>query len=221
LINKTKRVFINFKRLILEARSKVMLKKSVAVAAVLLLAVSFLGVVRVQAVHDTQGLDEHCPDHNGHPGKVNNPAFPSTTTLDVNGTEVNVNVSNDGKSVTFTDENGDPIVVEFCIKAADLAGGKQTDSSGSVTWLNHGGQTPEISYIVVYSVQRGGNNPDPDPEPTPAPDDDGEILGGTQVDAPEGSVDAGVGTVAASALGLGGSVLTVGYGASRFLRKKQ
>jgi hypothetical protein len=65
------------------------------------------------------------------------------------------------------------------------------------------------------------DNPDPDPEPTPVPDDDGDILGGTQVDAPEGSVDAGVGAVAASALGLGGSVLTLGYGASRFLRKKQ
>jgi hypothetical protein len=104
------------------------------------------------AVHEEQGLEEHCPDHEGHPGKVQASGDPAAAdqTIVVDGQDVQVVI--EGKTVEFFDENGDPIVVEFCIKAADLAGGKETGSSGTVDWVNHGGQIPDISYVVVYKV---------------------------------------------------------------------
>jgi hypothetical protein len=186
LINKTKRVFINFKRLILEARSKVMLKKSMAVVAVLLLNVSFLGVNSVLA---------QAPDKVFVCKYIGKPGVDERLQTGQNPISVSVkSIKNfQGEGSYFNDKHGRSYVLK----------------------VDTGQPKPDVSECPQP------DNPDPDPEATPVPDDDGDILGGTQVDAPEGSVDAGVGTVAASALGLGGSVLTLGYGASRFLRKKQ
>jgi len=89
----------------------------------------------------------HCADHNDE-------AF---TKVDGQGvfTVDGLVVTVDGPNVSFTDEAGDPIVVDFCVKAADGNSGVVTGSSFTVNWLNNGGQTPDISYVVVY-VGGGG-----------------------------------------------------------------
>jgi hypothetical protein len=104
---------------------------------------------------------EHCP---GEPGGNDFKAEGSTTFV-IDGQEVNVNIS--GDTVTFTDENGDPISVSFCIKAGEGSSGVLTGSSGSVTWDNGGGQTPDISYVVVFEVSGGGAGGNPPPPPQP------------------------------------------------------
>jgi hypothetical protein len=39
---------------------------------------------------------------------------------------------------------------QFCVKASTGNSGLQTGSSYTVEWTNNGGQTPDISYVVVY-----------------------------------------------------------------------
>jgi LPXTG-motif cell wall-anchored protein len=88
---------------------------------------------------------EHCPDH---------------TTADK--TEV---FKGFGPTITF--EAG----TEFCVKAGTQASGKLV-SDGSpytVTWLNQGGQTPDISYYVVYSVPPVTEPPVTEPPVTEPP----------------------------------------------------
>jgi hypothetical protein len=60
-------------------------------------------------------------------------------------------VTVDGPTVTFTDAYGDPVIVDYCIKASTRVG-SGTGSEATVWWLNGGGQTPDISYVVVYGV---------------------------------------------------------------------
>lgn len=103
---------------------------------------------------------EHCP---GEPGG-NEFKAESSTTFVIDGTEVNVNIA--GDTVTFTDENGDPISVSFCVKAGEQSSGALTGTAFTVNWTNGGGQTPDISYVVVYEVSAGaGGNPPPPPAP--------------------------------------------------------
>ncbi len=97
----------------------------------------------------------HCSGHN-------DPTFTKAEgqgAFDVDGIVVTVA----GPTVSFADELGNPIVVEFCVKAALGNSGAQVGSSFTVDWLNNGGQVPDISYTVVYGV----HEPDPceiDPE---------------------------------------------------------
>jgi len=49
-----------------------------------------------------------------------------------------------GASVTFNRS------VDFCVKASNSNSGKITGDSYTVTFENNGGQTPDISYVVVY-----------------------------------------------------------------------
>jgi hypothetical protein len=109
-----------------------------------------LVVAPAMADHDEQGLEAHCLDHNGHEGKVEASGNPASAeeTITIDGVEVTVTI--DGKTVSFTDDEGNPIDVIFCMKAGDLAGGDEEGSSGSVSWINHGGNTPDISYVIVY-----------------------------------------------------------------------
>ena len=84
----------------------------------------------------------HCPDHNGHPGKVEGGGL--------NGVVL-------------------PAGTVFCVKAGTGASGHQTSDGttpllGYITWTNRGGQTPDVSYYIVYSTpQEPPEDPD-DPE---------------------------------------------------------
>jgi hypothetical protein len=68
-------------------------------------------------------------------------------------------VSVDGPSVSFTDAAGNPVVMQFCVKAGTDNSGLETGSSFTVDWLNDGGQTPDISYVVVYGSGEGEEPP--------------------------------------------------------------
>jgi hypothetical protein len=72
---------------------------------------------------------EHCPNHEGNPGKV----------------EV---ASDFGDTIVL------PAGTEFCVKAAQQASGVLVSdgSPWTVTWLNQGGRVPGISYYVVYGA---------------------------------------------------------------------
>lgn len=63
----------------------------------------------------------------------------------------------DGVTITWGDKqvsvSGGSVV--FCVKAATSNSGKVTLNDGetwTVNWLNQGGQVPDISHIVIYSV---------------------------------------------------------------------
>lgn len=63
---------------------------------------------------------------------------------------------------------------EFCVKAANQASGTlEADGAQSlldyVTWLNRGGQTPDVSYYVVYTTPEPSPTPTPTPTPSPTP----------------------------------------------------
>jgi hypothetical protein len=74
-----------------------------------------------------------------------------STTVTVGGVAVTITVN--GDTVAFTDSDGDPLVVNYCLKASTGNTGQQSGSGGDTDDIpNNGGQTPGISYVVVYSV---------------------------------------------------------------------
>ena len=95
----------------------------------------------------------HCPDH------TTETKFEGAGTFQVDGITVTVM----GRTVTFTDANGDPVVVEFCVKAGPSDSGVQTGSSFTVNWLNNGGNRPAISYVVFYGAEEPPCDPYADP----------------------------------------------------------
>lgn len=127
-----------------------------AIVAVLALALFAIAGIALAQENDSEdgpadSRDQHCPDHRDNP-KVEAQGDPAQAdeTITVDGREVRVLV--EGSEVEFFDENGQPIVVEFCIKAADEHGGVEEGHRGEVTWTSSGGQAPDISYVVVYAV---------------------------------------------------------------------
>jgi hypothetical protein len=108
------------------------------------------GALTPVAASDHRGTD-HCPDHDSEE-KVERDGQTTSKPVDIDGTTVHVNI--DGKTVTFTDADGNPLEVEFCVKAAtgtsDVRTGSSFTTEGAIE--NPGGQAPAISYVVVYAV---------------------------------------------------------------------
>lgn len=133
-----------------------------AVMAIMALFVATL-VTTAVADHeqDRDDLQQHCRDHRTAP--KDNAAPGEVHSLDVDGTTVWLHYSDDGKSVEFfADEAGtERLTVRFCLKAADRAGGEEVGHEGHVSWMNGGGQIPQISYVVVYEVEDGNGNGEP------------------------------------------------------------
>lgn len=120
-----------------------MKKLFVALAIVLLLSLA-----AIVAVNASQPTDLLCPDEAS--GTKIEGASGSYTIDGVTITWGSSQVSVTGGSVTF------------CVKAATENSGEITINDGetwTVDWLNDGGQVPDISHIVIYSV---------DPTPPPA-----------------------------------------------------
>ena len=118
-------------------------------------------------IQNNQHADMHCTDHNAA-GVIK---VESSKTITIDGQMVKVVIS--GPTVKFYDSNNAPVSVSFCLKASTKNSGKLTGSTGTVSFLNNGGQTPDISYIAVYGVTKTSN---PTPTPTPTPEDNGETL---------------------------------------------
>lgn len=124
------------------------MRKAIAVSGVLVWVLA-LGAVGAWAAPPVS----HCDGHNdGTVTKVEGQGV-----FDVGGLVVTV----DGPTVTFTDGAGTTVDVSFCVKAALGNSGVVVGSSFTVNWLNNGGQTPDISYVVVYG---DGGEECPDPE---------------------------------------------------------
>lgn len=156
-----------------------------AIVAVLALALFALAGIALAQEDDRDAGpegsgDQHCPDHRDNP-KVEAQGDPAQAdeTITVDGQEVRVVI--DGSEVEFFDENDQPLTVEFCIKAGDDHGGIEEGHRGEVTWTSSGGQTPDISYVVVYAVvdepaepcpgADGGIDLDPDEDTNPVESD--------------------------------------------------
>lgn len=107
-----------------------------------------------------EGHPGHCPDHQDAP-KDEDPEAGGVSSLDVDGTTVWLHYSDDLETVEFyADEEGtEPLAVDFCVKAANRNSGEHTGTSFTVDWTTGGGQTPEISYVVVYAIADGDGCP--------------------------------------------------------------
>jgi len=73
----------------------------------------------------------------------------------IDGTTVYYAVTNDGHTISFFSdvERTEPIAVELCVKGGSVENsGVVTASTYTVDFDNSGGQTPQISNFVVYSV---------------------------------------------------------------------
>lgn len=111
---------------------------------VLLVSV-FATIMALGAVGTASAATDHC---SGHDDSAFN-TFEGDGVFSIDGLVVTVS----GSTVSFADENGDPVDVTFCVKASTGQSGEMTGSSFTVTWLNRGGQTPAISYVVVYGFE--------------------------------------------------------------------
>jgi hypothetical protein len=83
------------------------------------------------------------------------------TTFSSSGTFDGITVTISGPTVTFSPV---PTSIDFCVKAATTAksldeGDLTAGGSFTVDWLNNGGQTPDISHIVIYSADGGDGSP--------------------------------------------------------------
>lgn len=127
---------------------------------------------------NNQHADMHCTDHNA----ASVTKVQSNKTITVDGKTIKVVIS--GPTVNFYDSSNNPISMSFCLKASTKNSGKLTGSTGTVNFVNGGGQTPDISYVAVYGVTKTTN---PTPTPTPTPEDNGETLS-TNTSKPETGV---------------------------------
>lgn len=121
--------------------------------------VAILALVLVACLIGTQqvsAVTEHCPDHEVTL-KIEVGTSPSS------GSMYELDYVIDGPTVTFEQ------VVTFCVKAGPYAGEKITGTTFTVDWLNKGDQTPNISYVVVYSIEGGNPSSTPTPSPSPSP----------------------------------------------------
>lgn len=102
-------------------------------AGAIALLVLSLGALALSPAGRAGASTDHCPDYQSHPGKVE--------------------VGDDfGSSLTL------PAGTVFCVKAGTGNSGLVVSdgSTWTVDWLNNGGETPAISYYIVYEAGDGG-----------------------------------------------------------------
>jgi hypothetical protein len=108
-------------------------------AGAIALLVLSLAVLAVSPAVRADASTDHCPDHQSNTGKV----------------EVGADF---GSSLTL------PAGTVFCVKAGTGASGLivSDGSTWTVNWVNKGGQTPAISYYIIYDDGSGGGEDNPD-----------------------------------------------------------
>jgi hypothetical protein len=139
-----------------------MSRRSVAMLAAMLLALSMMAGSATAQERGRPG-DLHCANHQSE-AKVDVPSGwdfgadgPYVAVVSVYDTTteeyIDVTVTVDGKTVTFSSDDHELEDVEFCIKGGPNNTGPLSGLTGNTDTIpNRGGQTPDISYVVVYSV---------------------------------------------------------------------
>jgi hypothetical protein len=139
-----------------------MTRRYVAMLAAMLLAMSMLAGTAT-AKERGRPMDLHCADHQSEM-KVEVPSdwdfyedgpyvevvsVYDTTTEDY----IDVTVTIDGKTVTFSSDEYELEDVDFCIKGGPNQTGPLSGLMGNTDSIpNRGGNAPDVSYVVVYAV---------------------------------------------------------------------
>ena len=139
-----------------------MTRRYVALLAAMLLAMSmFAGTAA--AKERGRPMDLHCANHQSEM-KVDVPSGwdfyedgPYVEVVSVYDTRteeyVDVTVTIDGKTVTFSSDDYELEDVEFCIKGGPNNTGPLSGLTGNTDTIpNRGGNAPDVSYVVVYAV---------------------------------------------------------------------
>jgi hypothetical protein len=144
------------------SKSLSMPRRSVALLAAMLLAMSMMAGTAT-AKERGRPADLHCPGHQSE-AKVDVPSGwdfyedgPYVEVVSVYDTRteeyVDVTVTIDGKTVEFSSDDYELEDVEFCIKGGPNNTGALSGLSGDTYGIpNRGGNAPDVSYVVVYSV---------------------------------------------------------------------
>ena len=96
-----------------------------------------------------------CPDPAAEDFADESTGADETGSFTIDGTEIWYAVTDDGHTISFfsDEEMTEPIEVELCVKGGSLENsGVIVASTYTVDFLNSGGQNPQISNFVVYSV---------------------------------------------------------------------
>lgn len=137
-------------------------RRSVALLAAMLLAFSLMAGTAT-ARERGRPADLHCANHQTEM-KVDVPSGwdfyadgPYVAVVSVEDTRtgdvIDVTVTIDRKTVTFSSDDFELEDVEFCLKGGPNNTGPLSGLTGNTDTIpNRGGQTPDISYVVVYSV---------------------------------------------------------------------
>jgi hypothetical protein len=139
-----------------------MTRRFVALLAAMLLAMSMLAGTAAANERGRPG-DLHCANHQSEM-KVEVPSgwdfdedgpYVEVVSVydDTTDAYIDVTVTIDGKTVTFSSDDYELEDVEFCIKGGPNNTGPLSGLSGNTDTIpNRGGNTPDISYVVVYAV---------------------------------------------------------------------
>jgi hypothetical protein len=143
-----------------------MIRRYVAVLAAVLLGFGMLAGT-AQAQERGKPTDLHCADHrsemkvevpDGWDFSVDGPYVEVVSVYDTTTEEyIDVTVTIDGASVGFSAEGYVLESVDFCIKGGPKSTGPMSGLSGDTGSIaNRGGNSPDVSYVVVYSVTTVG-----------------------------------------------------------------
>lgn len=139
-----------------------MMRRYVVVLTAMLLA---LGMMAGTATANEHGkpVDQQCEDHqietkievpSGWDFSEDGPYVEVVSVIDTRtGDHIDVTVTIDGENVTFSSDDHSLEDASFCIKGGTGNSGLLSGLSGSTEDIdNRGGQTPDISYVVLYAV---------------------------------------------------------------------
>jgi hypothetical protein len=134
-------------------------------AAALAAAALLLGVLAGSATANQGGNpgDQHCPDHRTETKvevprdwdfDVDGPYVETVSVLDTaTGELIEVTVTIDGTTVVLSSADHELEDASFCIKGGARHTGVLSGTSGNTDSIpNRGGRSPEVSYVVLYSV---------------------------------------------------------------------
>jgi hypothetical protein len=135
-----------------------MMQRRRVAAALVIGTLAFGGATTAAGADGGSTPSRHCADHT-KATKVEGSGtvwVRDTTT----GQLIEVQVTVDGSEVVFTSPDHELTDASFCLKGGPASTGPLGGTSGDTSSIpNGGGQVPDISYVVLYSVSTGGDQP--------------------------------------------------------------